>query len=175
LWQPGINEETMRVETVQTIEADTAAGTTPTPGPSGIDWFALDKFGNKGPGGHVCEPATYRSNCPTRPILDQVADKWSMLILYALADGPQRFNVLKRRLEGITQKALTQTLRKLERNGLIVRRVLETSPIAVEYEMTVLGGTLRVAFRTLYDWTHEHLEHISAAQAAFDAKHGGAD
>jgi DNA-binding HxlR family transcriptional regulator len=160
----------MRAEEVGTMMADAAPART-----ADVDWFAVDKFGNKGPGGHVCEPATYHSNCPTRPILDQVADKWSMLILYALADGPQRFNVLKRRLEGITQKALTQTLRKLERNGLIVRRVLDTSPIAVEYEMTVLGGTLRVAFRTLYDWTHEHLAHINAAQAAFDARHGRSD
>lgn len=131
-----------------------------------VDHFAVDKFGADG-GAY----SMFRCSCPTRPILDQVADKWSMLILYALADGPQRFNVLKRRLEGITQKALTQTLRKLERNGLITRRVLETSPVAVEYAITPLGGTLRLAFRTLYDWTHIHLAEIRAAQAAFDARH----
>lgn len=152
----------MRTETAETLAVRPPDG-------KGTDWFAVDKFGAKAGTG---ASTIFRCTCPTRPILDQVADKWSMLILYALADGPQRFNTLKRRLEGITQKALTQTLRRLERNGLVVRRVLDTSPIAVEYEMTPLGGTLRVAFRTLYDWTHAHLDEIVVAQAAFDARHG---
>jgi DNA-binding HxlR family transcriptional regulator len=108
--------------------------------------------------------------CPTRPILDQIADKWSMLVLYALEPGPQRFNALKRRLEGVTQKALTQTLRRLERNGLIARRVIAASPVAVEYAITDLGRTLLAPFRALYAWTKDHLADVAAAQAAFDAR-----
>jgi DNA-binding HxlR family transcriptional regulator len=114
----------------------------------------------------------FACSCPTRPVLDQIADKWSMLILYALEGEPQRFNALKRRLEGVTQKALTQTLRRLERNGLVARRVLDTSPVAVEYGITDLGRTLLPPFRALYAWTKAHLADVAAAQMAFDARHG---
>jgi DNA-binding HxlR family transcriptional regulator len=109
--------------------------------------------------------------CPTRPVLDQIADKWSMLVLYSVEYEPQRFNALRRRLEGVTQKALTQTLRRLERNGLVARRVIDTSPIAVEYAITELGRTLLGPFRALYAWTKDHLGEVAAAQAAFDARH----
>ncbi|MFP3480444.1 helix-turn-helix domain-containing protein, partial [Burkholderia sp. SIMBA_057] len=84
----------------------------------------------------------FASNCPSRALFDQIADKWSMMVLHVLADGPLRFNVIKRQLEGITQKALTQCLRRLERNGLISRRVIPVSPVAVEYAVTPLGRTL---------------------------------
>lgn len=110
----------------------------------------------------------YKANCPSRPIIDQIADKWSMLILSVLAGEPQRFNQIKNRLEGITQKALTQALRRLERNGLVVRRVLTGSPVAVEYSITALGKSLQPAFRVLYNWTIEHMEEINIAQQKFD-------
>jgi len=110
------------------------------------------------------------ANCPSRLILDQVADKWSVLILSVLRDGPLRFNVMKRRLEGITQKSLTQTLRRLERNGIVARRVIATSPVAVEYSVTPLGQTLKGAFQALHEWTMTYMPEIAKAQRAFDQR-----
>jgi len=107
-------------------------------------------------------------DCPHRLLLDQIADKWSVLILAALRAGPHRFNELKRRLDGITQKALTQSLRRLERNGIVSRRVLATSPVAVEYAITPLGETLREPFAALYHWTLQYLPAVDEARARFD-------
>ena len=107
-------------------------------------------------------------DCPHRLLLDQIADKWSVLILAALRAGPHRFNELKRRLDGVTQKALTQSLRRLERNGIVSRHVLATSPVAVEYAITPLGQTLKAPFEALYDWTILHLAAVEAARARFD-------
>jgi DNA-binding HxlR family transcriptional regulator len=112
----------------------------------------------------------YSADCPSRPIIDQIADKWSMLILTVLRAEPQRFSAIKRRLEGITQKALTQTLRRLERNGLVARRVIPVSPVQVEYSMTPLGRTLQRPFAALYDWTIEHMSDIALAQQDFDRR-----
>lgn len=117
-----------------------------------------------------CSIQEFRSECPCRGLFDQVADKWSMMILAVLADGPLRFNAIKRGLEGITQKALTQTLRKLERNGIIARHVIATSPVAVEYEITPLGRTLIEPLKALYYWTKEKLPEVDAARAEFDAR-----
>ena len=108
-------------------------------------------------------------NCPHRLLLDQIADKWSVLILAQLCEKPLRFNMLKRELEGITQKALTQSLRRLQRNGIIERRVITSSPIAVEYEITPLGRTLKEPFKALYDWTRNYLPQVEQARLAFDA------
>jgi DNA-binding HxlR family transcriptional regulator len=105
--------------------------------------------------------------CATRPILDEIANKWSIMILSVLCTQPQRFNVLRRRLEGITQKALTQALRRLERNGLISRRVIASSPVAVEYSITPLGHTLRDPMAALYVWTLEHAPNVQQAQRDF--------
>ncbi len=118
------------------------------------------------------EDQVYRADCASRPILDQIADKWSMLILAVLCAGPLRFNAIKRRLEGITQKALTQALRRLERNGLVARRVIPVSPVAVEYSVTPLGRTLEQPFAALYGWTVEHLSDIEQAQREFDGRLG---
>ena len=109
------------------------------------------------------------STCPTRPILDQVADKWSMMILTVL-ERPTRFNEIKRQLEGVTQRVLTQTLRRLERNGLVERRVLPTSPVGVEYSLTELGESFREPFIRLYEWTLTHSDAIEDAQARYDAR-----
>ncbi|MFI1105097.1 winged helix-turn-helix transcriptional regulator [Streptomyces melanogenes] len=111
----------------------------------------------------------YRSDCPSRPILDQIADKWSMMVM-AVLDKPTRFNEIKRRLEGVTQRVLTQTLRRLERNGMIVRRVLPTSPVGVEYSLTPLGESLREPFGRLYDWTVNHADEIRAHQVDYDQR-----
>ncbi len=118
-------------------------------------------------------PVLSAADCPSRLLLDQIADKWSVLILAALCDGPLRFNAIKRRLEGITQKALTQSLRRLERNGIVARRVIAASPIAVEYRVTPLGRTLKQPFQALHAWTVDHLPDVEEARQAFDGRAGG--
>ncbi len=109
----------------------------------------------------------------TRPVLDQIADKWSVMILGVICTQPARFNAIKRRLGRITHKALTQALRRLERNGLVTRRVIATSPVAVEYSITPLGRTLQQPFEALYAWAVEHVPDVERAQAAFDRRAGG--
>ncbi|MFD5825900.1 winged helix-turn-helix transcriptional regulator [Lentzea sp. NPDC060358] len=109
----------------------------------------------------------FSPDCPSRPILDQIADKWSMMAM-AVLEKPTRFNELKRRLGGVTQRVLTQTLRRLERNGMIVRTVLPTSPVGVVYSLTPLGESLRVPFGHLYAWTVEHGEQIQRCQREYD-------
>ncbi len=105
-----------------------------------------------------------------RPVLDQVANKWSVMILTFVCEKPQRFNMIRRNLDGITQKALTEALRRLERNGLISRRVIATSPVAVEYSLTQLGRSLQEPFAALYGWAVEHHAAIETAQKAFDQR-----
>lgn len=112
----------------------------------------------------------YFADCAARSFFDQVANKWSVMILTILAERPTRFNALMRRLEGITHKALTQSLRRLERNGLISRKVLATSPVAVEYAITDLGRTLQAPFGAVYDWAINHLDDIEEAQRRYDAR-----
>jgi DNA-binding HxlR family transcriptional regulator len=110
----------------------------------------------------------------TRPILDHIANKWTVLILSVLCTQPARFNDLKRRLDGITHKALSEALKRLERNGLISRRVLPTQPIGVEYTITDLGCSLREPFATLYNWALANGSALQRAQCAYDAsKRGG--
>ncbi len=113
------------------------------------------------------------ADCPHRLLLEQVADKWSVLLLAALCDGPLRFNEIRRTLEGITQKSLTQSLRRLERNGIVDRRVIDTSPVAVEYSITPLGHSLKTPFRALYSWTVDNLQDVERARARFDQRKGG--
>jgi DNA-binding HxlR family transcriptional regulator len=117
-----------------------------------------------------CHGQTFSADCPSRLLFDQIADKWSMMILTVLDDGPLRFNAIKRRLEGVTQRALTQCLRRLERNGLVERRVLPVSPVAVEYEITTLGRTLQPPFKALYAWTMDNLPDVERARSAFDRR-----
>lgn len=119
---------------------------------------------------HIAGSGTvFGAGCPSRPILDQIADKWSMMVM-AVLDEPRRFNEIKRRLEGVTQRVLTQTLRRLERNGMIERRVLPISPVGVEYSLTPLGESLREPFGRLYDWTVAHAHEIHAQQDAYDRR-----
>ncbi|MGB9037124.1 MAG: helix-turn-helix domain-containing protein [Acinetobacter calcoaceticus] len=113
------------------------------------------------------ESQCFSSNCPSRVLFDQIADKWSMMVLAVLDDGPHRFNAIKRRLEGVTQKALTQCLRRLERNGLISRHVI-SSPLAVQYEITPLGNTLQQPLRQLHAWTIDKLPMVESARNVFD-------
>jgi DNA-binding HxlR family transcriptional regulator len=111
----------------------------------------------------------------TKLILDQIADKWSVLIITALCVGPMRFNALKRELNGVTQKALTQTLRRLERLGLLDRHVFPVSPLAVEYRVTPLGESLKEPFQALFQWTVANSSEIEAAKDRFDLARGEGD
>ena len=112
----------------------------------------------------------FAAGCPSRVLFEQIADKWSMMILTVLDGGPQRFNAIRRRLEGVTQKALTQCLRRLERNGLVSRRVIASSPVAVEYQITPLGRTLQIPFKALYAWTVDNLESVERSRSEFDGR-----
>lgn len=121
-----------------------------------------------GTGRGAGEPTlVFRADCPSRPILDQIADKWSMMVM-AVLEQPRRFNEIKRHLGGVTQRVLTQTLRRLERNGMVVRTVLPTSPVGVEYSLTPLGHSLREPFGHLYEWTVAHAAEIQERQVDYD-------
>ncbi|MBX5174149.1 helix-turn-helix transcriptional regulator [Rhizobium sp. NZLR1b] len=119
------------------------------------------------------EPLCFSSECPSRALFDQIADKWSMMVIAVLNEGPQRFNAIRRRLQGVTQKALTQCLRRLERNGLVAREVISLSPVAVQYHLTPLGHTLREPLQELHKWTLVKLPDVTAARKAFDSGDGG--
>lgn len=113
-------------------------------------------------------PDAYQSECPTRVILDRIADKWTVLLLGLLAERPTRFNELRRRVGGISQKMLAQTLRSLERDGLVRRRAFPTVPVTVEYSITPLGVTLAQAVDPLRLWAEANLKAVQAAQRRYD-------
>ncbi|MDE1570119.1 winged helix-turn-helix transcriptional regulator [Aquabacter sp. P-9] len=112
----------------------------------------------------------YEERCPTRMLLDRIADKWAVLILARLRGGPVRFNQLRREIRGISQKVLSQTLKKLERDGLITRAVFPTVPVTVEYALTPLGETLNETVAALARWAEHNMDAVLAAQAAYDAQ-----
>jgi DNA-binding HxlR family transcriptional regulator len=112
----------------------------------------------------------FNSLCPTRLILNQIADKWTVLTLGALDAGPVRFNALKRHLQGISQKVLGQTLKELERNGLVNRRAFATVPVTVEYSLTPLGMDLTESVNALRLWAETNICQMLEAQRRFDAK-----
>ena len=114
------------------------------------------------------KPNAYAANCPTRQILDRVGDKWAVLILLLVRDEPMRFNALRRAIEGISQKMLSQVLKSLERDGLIRRRVIATVPVTVEYSITDLGKTLADTIRRLARWAEANIEAVMAAQKRYD-------
>ena len=111
---------------------------------------------------------TLAASVRVRPILDKIADKWAILILNVLCVQPTRFNEIRRRLDGITHKGLADALKRLERNGLVTRTVLPTSPIGVEYAITPLGQSLRPPFTALYEWALTYGDAIEQACAAYD-------
>ena len=104
-----------------------------------------------------------------RPALEKIADKWTILILTVVSAGPKRFNEIKRSLDGITHKALSDALKRLERNGLVTRTVLPTKPIGVEYAITPLGLSLGPPFQALFRWAMESSEQMHAASVQYDA------
>ncbi|MET9347530.1 winged helix-turn-helix transcriptional regulator [Streptomyces termitum] len=109
-------------------------------------------------------------DAPHRELLDQVLDKWSLAVLDRLCERPCRFNELRRAIPSVTQKSLTATLRRLERNGVVGREVTATRPVAVTYRITPLGKTLRHPVDVLLAWADAHLPAIEAARHAFDAE-----
>jgi len=111
----------------------------------------------------------YEDRCPTRMVLDRLADKWALLILDRLRVEAVRFNLLRREIKGISQKVLSQTLKKLERDGLIVRQAFPTVPVTVEYSLTPLGRTLTDTVAALAHWAEGNIEAVMAAQKAYDA------
>jgi DNA-binding HxlR family transcriptional regulator len=114
----------------------------------------------------------YSGACPARELLDRIANKWTTMIIGMLgaADTPVRFGELRRSITGISQKMLTQTLRDLERDGLVVREIYPVIPPRVEYSLTALGRTLEEPLRALSLWAEQHMAEVHVAQRAFDAK-----
>jgi len=114
----------------------------------------------------------YVRDCPTRRVLDRIGDRWTVLIVGSLADGPLRFTQLAQRIEGVSQKMLTQTLRALEHDGLVTRTVYAQVPPRVEYELTEAGRSLREPLRALEEWATTHMAQILDARQAADAVGG---
>lgn len=121
-----------------------------------------------------CAGSHFSVDCPSRLLFDQVADKWSMMIMTVLHGGATRFNDLKRRLEGVSQKSLSMTLKRLERNGIIARSVVASTPPGVLYELTPLGLTLLPPFQAIYRWANENMHAVEAARNAYDRNIGSA-
>ncbi|WP_263081207.1 helix-turn-helix transcriptional regulator [Endozoicomonas sp. Mp262] len=111
-------------------------------------------------------------DCPIRDVVAQIGDKWSILILFALVDGPDRFNSLKSRIEGISQRMLTQTLRDLQRDGFVLRTVYPQVPVKVEYELTELGKGLSASVWKLVSWAGDHHSDIRNARQQYDEETG---
>lgn len=112
----------------------------------------------------------YARDCPTRQLLDRIGDKWSVLILLLLGDQERRFGQLKQRIGGISQKMLSQTLRALERDGLVTRHAVATVPVTVSYRVTPLGRDLLAALRLMIDWAETRMPEVAAAQGRYDTR-----
>nr|WP_316655809.1 helix-turn-helix domain-containing protein [uncultured Gellertiella sp.] len=110
----------------------------------------------------------YSENCPTRLVIDRLGDKWAILILNRLAGGTMRFNRLRRDIEGISQKVLSQVLKKLERDGLVSRTAYPTVPVTVEYAITPLGQTLASTVAEITRWAEANMPLILDAQRQYD-------
>ena len=113
-------------------------------------------------------PNAFSEHCPTRRVLNRIADKWTVLVMILLKDEKKRFSELKREIEGISQKMLTQTLRGLERDGLISRTVYPTVPPHVEYALTPLGHTLKDLLYTIKTWSEANMDAVLKAQRQYD-------
>lgn len=103
-------------------------------------------------------------NCPTRLILDRIGDKWSVLVVLLLTGGPRRFTELRDMIGGVTPKVLTQTLRAMERDGLLTRTVFAEVPPRVEYALTPLGHSLQTPIQAVADWAEENVEAVVSAR-----------
>ncbi|MBS1180334.1 MAG: transcriptional regulator, HxlR family [Proteobacteria bacterium] len=115
----------------------------------------------------------FDDRCPTRLVLDRLADKWSLLLLDRLDAGPVRFNQLRRDIRGLSQKVLSQTLKRLERDGLVERTVRPTVPVSVDYALTPLGRTLTDTVAAFAHWAERNMDAVIAAQTAYDTALAG--
>jgi DNA-binding HxlR family transcriptional regulator len=115
-------------------------------------------------------PDPYSANCPSRTVLDRIGDRWTVLVVGSLAQRRMRFSELARQIDGVSQKMLTQTLRGLERDGLVTRTVHPEVPPRVEYELTDTGRTLIAPLASLDAWAREHIGTIVSARATYDAE-----
>lgn len=118
----------------------------------------------------IDKPDPLAQNCPSRDMLDLIGDRWSLLIMLVVGQGTHRNGELKRRVGGISQKMLTQTLRQMERDGLVERTVHPVIPPRVDYRLTDLGLSLGEAFCGVWTWAEANLERIETARARFDAR-----
>lgn len=121
-------------------------------------------------GGHQTDDGynVYMRACPARLVFDRLADKWSLLIVGILREKTFRFNQLRREIDGISQKALSQTLQRLERDGLVARKAFATVPVTVEYSLTDLGCTLAGLVDPLAHWAEAHMQEVLCAQRRYD-------
>ncbi len=110
----------------------------------------------------------YAQDCPTRLVLDRIADKWTVLLLILLSRRSWRFNELRREIGGLTQKMASQTLKGLERDGLVKRKVTPTVPVTVEYSITPLGRTLSDTVDALRIWAEQHMGDVTRSQKLYD-------
>ncbi|HCT75922.1 MAG TPA: transcriptional regulator [Micromonosporaceae bacterium] len=109
--------------------------------------------------------------CPSRQLLDAISDKWVCLTLSTLSNGSQRYSDIARHIAGISQKMLTQTLRNLERDGLIKRTVTPSVPVRVDYELTPLGRSLMPVMGAVKEWAEAHMSKVLQARSTFDSTH----
>jgi len=116
------------------------------------------------------QPDVLNAQCPSRPILELLAEKWALLIVHTLAAGPLRTSQLRRTVGGISEKMLIQTLRRLEQHGFVLRRAFAEVPPRVEYELTPLGASLSEPIRALDTWVERHLDEVEAARSAFERR-----
>ena len=115
-------------------------------------------------------PELLHVDAPHRELLDELLDKWSLQVLDQLCERPLRFNELRRVVPAVGQKSLTATLRRLERNGMVERVVLQTRPIAVEYRIAPIGDSLNELVDALLTWTSRNLPEVERARARYDAE-----
>lgn len=127
---------------------------------------------SKGSEGRICPTNLLHAACPTRMVLDLIADKWTALIIYLLASGTKRYGELQREIGGISQKMLTQTLRKLEEDGLVKRTIYPEVPPRTEYCLTPLGESLKEPLSGLSQWAIKHLPEVEKARKAHARKKG---
>lgn len=112
----------------------------------------------------------FLAGCPSRQLLDRLSDKWVTLAMLALEDGPRRYSQLSRRIAGVSPKMLTQTLRTMERDGLVTRTVTATVPVTVTYELTDLGRSLHGVMGLLKEWAESHMGEVLAHREEYDAR-----
>ncbi len=112
----------------------------------------------------------YLAECPSRRLLDRIADKWVALVVKSLMDGPKRYSEVSHQLAGVSQKMLTQTLRGLERDGMVTRTVTPSVPVRVDYELTPLGQSLSVVLAQLKTWAEQNMPEVDRARTEYDAR-----